>query len=70
MRPGHRRYRLYRQAANVTVPALLGGADVTKISADAFADNTTLTSVFLPNKIKTIGARAFKGCTKLASVNP
>ena len=45
------------------------GYIVTEVGADAFAGNTSLTSITLPNTITVIGARAFKGCTNLSSMN-
>lgn len=38
---------------------------LTKIDDDAFNGCTALTSIKLPKKLKTIGARAFAGCIKL-----
>lgn len=43
--------------------------DVTKIGEDAFQDNTTITSVTIPDSVTEIGANAFAGCTNLTSVN-
>lgn len=42
---------------------------VTKIGEDAFQDNTTITSVTIPDSVTEIGANAFAGCTNLTSVN-
>ena len=41
---------------------------VTKIGEDAFQDNTTITSVTIPDSVTEIGANAFAGCTNLTSV--
>lgn len=38
---------------------------VTKIAAYAFADNTSLQTVFIPETVKTIGDSAFYGCVNL-----
>ena len=57
-------------AAAVTVPATVNGVAVTEIGADAFAGNTTVTSVSVPSKTTIISTRAFKGCTSLVSVKP
>lgn len=38
---------------------------VTEIAAKAFYKNTKLTTVTVPDSVKTIGANAFAGCTKL-----
>ena len=42
---------------------------VTKIGEDAFQDNTTITSVTIPDSVTEIGSNAFAGCTNLTSVN-
>ncbi len=44
------------------------GRPVTAVAEDAFAGNTGLVSVTFPREIKTIGARAFAGCTSLNEV--
>ena len=41
---------------------------ITVIPQWLFADNTSITSVILPNSIKTIEWRAFSGCTSLAQI--
>ena len=41
---------------------------ITVIPQQLFADNTSITSVILPNSIKTIEWRAFSGCTSLAQI--
>ena len=41
---------------------------VTSIADDAFAGNTTITSVTIPSSITSIGARAFQKCYNLATV--
>ncbi len=41
---------------------------ITVIPQRLFADNTSITSVILPNSIKTIEWRAFSGCTSLAQI--
>ena len=42
--------------------------DCTEIAANAFRDNQTLTSVYLPPALKTIGAGAFASCVALTTV--
>ena len=42
---------------------------VTKIGEAAFQDNTTITSVTIPDSVTEIGSNAFAGCTNLTSVN-
>jgi len=41
---------------------------VTGIADDAFKDNTTITSVTIPDGITTIGASAFDGCSNMMTV--
>lgn len=54
--------------ADITVPSELGGYTVTTIGAEAFKDNTTITSVYMYNNITSIGNQAFAGCINLGSV--
>ncbi|MBR7117154.1 MAG: leucine-rich repeat domain-containing protein [Clostridia bacterium] len=42
--------------------------NVVGIKASAFEGNTSITTVILPDTVKTIGNRAFKGCTMLESI--
>lgn len=42
---------------------------VTKIGEDALKDNTTITSVTIPDSVTEIGSNAFAGCTNLTSVH-
>ena len=62
-------------AANVEVPNIVDGMSVTEIGkplADGekgvFEDNTSLTSIKLPNSIAVIRERAFKGCSNLSTM--
>ena len=52
-------------------PIYIAGSDitVTAIADDAFANNTTVTSVTIPSSITSIGARAFQHCINLSTVN-
>lgn len=52
----------------LTVPAKLDGSPVTEIAADAFAEQTKLTSVTLPNGLKKIADDAFFNCTSLKAI--
>lgn len=45
------------------------GLPVTSIAPNAFANNTTIESISLPENIKTISANAFDGCTSLKTVS-
>ena len=53
----------------LTVPETLDGSPVTEIAADAFAEQTKLTSVTLPASLAAVGERAFADCTALETVN-
>lgn len=52
----------------LTVPATLDGSPVTEIAADAFAEQTKLTSVTLPDGLKKIADDAFFNCTSLKTI--
>lgn len=52
----------------LTVPAKLDGSPVTEIAADAFAEQTKLTSVTLPDGLKKIADDAFFNCTSLKTI--
>ncbi len=54
-------------AANVKIPAKIGGADVVSIGSGAFLDCKTLETIDLGNVIS-IGTVAFSGCTSLSRV--
>ena len=55
--------------STVILPSIISGWPVTKIGEAAFQDNTTITSVTIPDSVTEIGANAFAGCTNLTSVN-
>lgn len=52
----------------LTVPATLDGSPVTEIAADAFAEQTKLTSVTLPDGLEKIADDAFFNCTSLKTL--
>ncbi len=54
--------------STLVIPTTAKGYSVTEIGEAAFAGNTTLTSISLPNSITAIRARAFAGCTNLANM--
>ena len=53
----------------VVIPPTISCWPVTKIGEDALKDNTTITSVTIPDSVTEIGSNAFAGCTNLTSVN-
>ena len=55
--------------STVILPSTISGWPVTKIGEAAFQDNTTITSVTIPDSVTEIGSNAFAGCTNLTSVN-
>ena len=55
--------------STVILPSTISGWPVTKIGEDALKDNTTITSVTIPDSVTEIGSNAFAGCTNLTSVN-
>lgn len=55
-------------ATDITIPSKILNKNVVKISANSFYNNSTLTSVKMPNTIKVVGSMAFHNCTKLSKV--
>lgn len=55
--------------STVILPSTINSWPVTKIGEAAFQDNTTITSVTIPDSVTEIGSNAFAGCTNLTSVN-
>ena len=56
------------QADMLTIPAILGGAAVTRIDDEAFFCCMTLTSVTLPDGVTEIGSAAFMACSSLRRI--
>lgn len=54
--------------STVILPSTISSWPVTKVGEDALKDNTTITSVTIPDSVTEIGANAFAGCTNLTSV--
>ena len=53
---------------DVVIPAMIEGQPVASIAAAAFRANRFITSVHIPDSVKTIGHLAFSECTSLKSV--
>lgn len=56
-------------ASTVTVPDVWEGVTVRAVAASAFASDTALRRLNLPDTITSVGENAFYGCTKLTAVN-
>ena len=54
----------------ITIPSRFDGCSysVTSIVHNPFYNYTSLTSITIPNSVKSIGVRAFKDCTRLTSI--
>lgn len=55
--------------SSVVIPSSLGGMTVTGVDGDAFYQNTTLTSVTIPETVEYIGSDCFYGCTSLKTLD-
>ena len=53
---------------HLEIPSTINGKPVVSISGRAFADNTDIVSVSIPNSITHINSGAFDGCTSLTSI--
>ena len=60
-------------SSSVVIPEKIvgenGEATVTAVGNEAFLNNTTITSVTLPNSVKSINYNVFGGCSNLSSIN-
>ena len=54
---------------DIVIPSTYNGAEVTRIENSAFKGNTEITSVTIPDSVKSIGAFAFHYCTALEGVS-
>jgi len=52
----------------ITIPSTIGGHPTIAIGANVFQNTTSLTSVIIPENIRTIGNRTFQGCSSLTTV--
>ncbi len=55
-------------ATEIVIPSDYNGKPVTAIAPDAFKNNTTITSVFVPDSVTSIGSYAFAYCSKLTQI--
>ena len=53
---------------DISIPSSINGYPVLGISDSAFEGNRNLTSVIIPNTVKSLGEKAFYNCTKLTNV--
>ena len=53
---------------SVTIPSTLNGLPVTAIAESAFAGQSNITSISIPNGVTSIGSSAFNGCTGLMGI--
>ena len=56
-------------SSSLVIPTKIDGYTVTKIGDRAFANNTRLVMVVIPDSVTVIGNYAFNGCTSLSKVN-
>ncbi len=54
---------------NVIIPSAHEGKAITSIADEAFAGQNAITSIKIPASVKEVGARSFRNCTKLLTVN-
>ena len=54
--------------SDLVIPAAYNGLPVTNIADSAFKGNKTLTSVIIPEGVKSIGNEALYGCTNVSSI--
>ena len=55
--------------AAVSIPDTIDALPITEIGDDAFADNSTITTVHVPETVEVIGMRAFKNCVNLKEMD-
>ena len=54
---------------NINIPATISGYTVVGIASSAFSNNSSLTSVTIPNSVTSISDSAFSGCSSLTTIN-
>ena len=58
----------YYNETEIVIPSMYEGLPVKAINPFAFEDNTTITSVVIPESVTEIGRYAFSGCTALEKI--
>ena len=56
------------EGTDLFIPATYNGRPVTSIAFGAFENCTQLTSVFIPNSVRSIKGDAFKGCKNIRTM--
>ncbi len=57
------------EETEVVIPSTINDVTITTISANAFQNNTKITSVQIPQTVTTIGKNAFSGCSALTAID-
>ncbi len=65
---GMKRTQALNASGALIIPTELDGKKVVRIGGEAFAKETDITSVVVPNSVKSIGNGAFYGCTNIKSM--
>lgn len=55
--------------ADLVIPRYVNGKPIVALSEKLFYQNTTITSVSIPNTVTTLGAQAFRECSNLTTIN-
>ena len=63
------RLKDYRTEGDITIPSEVNSFQVTAIGDRAFSKCSNITSVKIPNTVKSIGNSAFAGCSSLSAIN-
>ena len=58
----------FEPVGDLIIPDTLSGYPVTSIGDYAFSNETSITSIIIPNTVTRIGNEAFNGCTSLTSI--
>ena len=59
----------YDLEGEVTIPSKINGQTIIGIAANAFADQTDITEIEIPNTIENIGTGILSGCDKLVKIS-